>query len=107
MPITVARGQTDQVIEQIIEVLQAYEVEHPDAQIQLYRQNSVSVRVRIVSSSFASQNRIERHDQVWEHLKPLSHETQSDISSLILLTPAELRTSLASMEFDDPTLSQL
>ena len=50
------------------------------AQIDLYRQNKVSVRVRIIDPDFASQDRIERHKYVWKYLDSLDDESLSDIT---------------------------
>src|SRR5262245_39825931 len=84
MPIRIPRGEPDAVIERIIGALRAYEVEHPIARIDLYRQNPVSVRDRIVDPDFARQNKIERSKEAWKYLNALSDEVQSDISTLIL-----------------------
>jgi len=53
------RGKPDEVINRIIEALRAYEADHPNARIDLYRQNSVSVRVRIIDSDLAGLNKVE------------------------------------------------
>jgi len=107
MSINIPRGQSDEIIEHIIESLRAYEADHPNAQIDLYRQNKVSVRVRIIDPDFASQDRIERHEYVWKYLDSLDEESQSDITSLILLTPDETKKSFANFEFEDPVPSRI
>ncbi len=48
MPINVIRGKSDPVIDEIKGVLSSYEKDHPGAKIDLYRQNTASVRVRII-----------------------------------------------------------
>jgi stress-induced morphogen len=107
MSIYIPRGNSDPVIDQIIERLKVYESDHPGAQIDLYRQNPASVRVRIIDTDFGGLNRIERHKLVWNYLNNLSEETQSDISTLILLAPDESERSFASFEFNDPVPSLL
>lgn len=107
MAIRIPRGKSDAVIEGMIEALRAYEADHPDAQIDLYRQNSVSVRVRIIDPSFHGQTRVERSDRAWRYLDTLSDEVIADLSSLTLLTPEETKTSFANMEFEDPVPSIL
>ncbi len=107
MSITIPRGATDTVLEQIIETLQAYEADHPGAEIALYRQNSVSVRIRIIDSTFAGKTRIERSNLVWQYLENLPDDVQSDISTLILLTADETKASFANFEFEDPVPSIL
>ena len=74
--------------------------------IDLYRQNPVSVRVRIIDPGFASRGKVDRSKEVWKYLDSLPDEVQSDLSALILLTPEETRTSIANFEFDDPILSR-
>ena len=107
MSIRVPRGDSDEVINRFIEALRAYEVEHPRAQIDLYRQNQVSVRVRIIDPDLAGQNKIDRSKEAWKYLNSLPDEIQSDLSSLILLAPEETTTSFANLEFEDPVPSHL
>ena len=52
VPVKILRGASDDILEQVIAVLRNYEATHPDAVIDLYRQNSVSIRVRIVDPRF-------------------------------------------------------
>jgi hypothetical protein len=107
MPIRVPRGNSDEVIDRIIEALRAYEADHPSAQIDLYRLNSVSVRVRIIDPAFAARSKIDRSKEAWKYLNSLPDEVQSDLSSLILLTPQETKMSFANLEFEDPVPSHL
>lgn len=107
MAIRIARGSSDKVIDQIIAALRAYQTDHPKARIDVYRQNSVSVRVRIVDASFAKLGRSERHELVWRYLEPLSDELHSEVSMLVLLAPGEVKKSFSNVEFDDPVPSTL
>ncbi len=107
MSISIPRGKSDEVIDRIVEALRAYEADHPCAQIDLYRQNSVSVRVRIIDPAFAGQNKIERSKEAWKYLNSLPDEVQSDLSTVILLTPEETKRSFANFEFEDPIPSSL
>lgn len=107
MAIQIPRGNSDGVIEQIIAVLDNYEADHAQAQINLYRQNSVSVRVRIVDPDFAGQGKPQRSQQVWRYLGRLPEDVQSDISTVLLLTPDETKSSFANLEFDEPVPSKL
>ena len=107
MPIRVPRGNSDEIINRIIVALRAYQADHPRAQIDLYRQNSVSVRVRIIDPDLAGQNKIDRSKAAWKYLNSLPDEVQSDLSSLILLAPEETRMSFANFEFEDPVPSGL
>ena len=107
MAINIPRGKSDGVIDKIIEALRQYEVDHPRAQIDLYRQNSVSVRVRIIDPDFAGQGKPHRSQRIWTYLGTLPEEDQGDISTILLLTPDETKMSFANFEFDDPIPSKL
>ena len=72
-----------------------------------YRQNSASVRVRIIDPDLSEKTRRERNDLAWRYLDPLSEEAQGQISMLVLLTPSELARSMANLEFEDPVPSSL
>ena len=91
----------------IIAALRAYEADHPRAQIDVYRQNAVSVRVRIIDPDFAGQGKPQRSQQAWRYLGGLPEEVQSDISTVFLLTPGETKKSFANLEFEDPIPSKL
>ena len=107
MAIEVSRGKIDSIIERVINALHQYQCDHPESEISLYRQNSVSVRVRIIDAGFQGITRAHRSDLVWKYFEPLSEDDQSEISSLILLTPAEAERSFANFEFNNPVSSGL
>jgi stress-induced morphogen len=107
MAINIPRGKSDEVIEKIKEALRPYEHDHLRAQIDLYRQNSVSVRVRIIDPEFAGLGKPQRSQLAWKYLGTLPDEVQSDISTVLLLTPDETKMSFANFEFDDPISSNL
>jgi len=107
MAISIPRGQSDETIEKIAGGLRTYEANHPKAKIDLYRQNPVSVRVRIVDPHFAGKSKSERSQEAWKYLDNVPDEAHSDISTLILLTPDELTKSFANMDFEDPIPSNL
>ena len=107
MAINVPRGKSDEVMEKIAAVLSAYEADHPHAKIDFYRQNSVSVRVRIIDPDFVGYGRPQRSQQAWRYLEKLPDDVQSDISTVLLLTPDEAKSSFANLEFDDPVPSKL
>jgi hypothetical protein len=107
MAIRIPRGQPDEVIDKIVEALRAYEADHLRSEIDLYRQNSVSVRIRIIDPDFSGQNKPQRSQQAWRYLGRLSDDVQSDISTVLLLTPDEMKMSFANFEFDDPVPSKL
>lgn len=99
MSIKIRRGRSDPGIEEIIGALKVFEADHPNARIELYRRDQFSILIRIIDEDFSSQNRAERNHDVWKYFHVLHEEAQSDISSLILLTPEETSTSISSIDF--------
>lgn len=97
----------DSILRQIVNALREYEEAHPQAEIEVYRQNSVSVRIRILNAEFAGKSRSQREEEVWAGLNKLPEETLAEISLLLLLTPDEAKNSFASFDFDDPIPSKL
>lgn len=97
----------DPLVLQVLEGLAAYEKDHTQAEIEVYRRNSASIRVRIVDPDFRGKDDIQREDAVWEILDGLPGEVRSDITMLVLVTPDEAKDSLANLEFQDPTPSRL
>ncbi|MGL4421482.1 MAG: hypothetical protein ACRCZF_12505 [Gemmataceae bacterium] len=107
MAINIPRGSSDAVVQAIIHALQQYEQDHQEAQIDLYRQNPVSVRLRIIDPDFGSLGKAQRSQRAWTYLKKLPEEIASDISTVLLLTPDEMKLSFANFEFEDPVPSLL
>ena len=105
MSVKILRGGSDKTLDRVKKALQSYASDHPRAQIDLYRQNAVSVRIRIIDPEFGDATRVERHETVWSYLDSLPDEVQSDISMLVLITPDETKKSAANLEFEDPVTS--
>ena len=97
----------DTEVKQIMCVLAEYARAHPNSQIEAQRQNSVSIRIRVIDPDFVGKDRIDREPEIWRHLEKLPEEVFSTITMVLLLTPKEAKTSLASREFDDPIPSRL
>jgi len=97
----------DPILREVVNALDDYAKRHASAEIEAYRQNSVSVRVRILNPAFAGLSRADREEEVWSVLDKLPAEAVSEISLLLLLTPDEARSSFASIEFDDPIPSKI
>lgn len=72
-----------------------------------YRQNSASIRVRIIDERFRGKTRGERDRMVDPYLETLPEATQADITVLLLLTRAETARSMMNVEFEDPIESLL
>lgn len=100
-------GSVDASLEQVQEVFSEYAAQHPQAEISIYRQNSVSIRVRIIDPQFRGVSKGARHDQIWQLVEKLPEEVQQDISVLLLLTPEETKNSLMNLEFEQPSPSRL
>ncbi len=96
--VRIFRGKSDAVVDEIVD---SYAVEHVNAKIDIYRKDAVSVRVRIVDPDFAEQSRPQRSQQVWRYLDRLPEDVQSDISSVLLLSPDETEASAVNDRFDD------
>jgi len=100
-------AQPDVQVQQILDILTAYERAHPYAQIEGRRHNPVSIRLRIIDPDFQGMDRIEREPAVWKLLRQLPEEVFVNITMLLLLTPEETTHSLASHEFDHPIPSRV
>lgn len=106
MTIRVLFGQSDPVVERLIEVLRRYESDHPSARIDIYRRDRFSVRIRVIDDSFAGMSRVERHELVWSYLDQAPDAAIEDISTVLTLMPGEVEKSFASVEFENPVPSE-
>ncbi len=107
MTIKLRVKRPDPILRQIKNALGEYDIVHPNAEIEAYRQNSVSVRIRVLNPEFTGRTRAQREEEVWACLDKLPEEASAEISLLLLLTPEEAKNSIASIEFDDPIPSRL
>ena len=100
--------KADSPVKQIRSLLQKeYLANHPEADVDVYRYNSASIRIRIVDPGFADLDLVERDDAIWRILKALPDQVRSEITLLLLLAPGEREKSLMNREFEDPTPSRL
>lgn len=105
---TISRGRRDKLVNRVKQVLDHYEESHPAASATLYRQNSASVRVRIVDPRFGRLSKGTRHDRVWKFISErMDEDDLQEISLLILLAPSEQASSFINSEFDKPIRSKL
>lgn len=93
---------------QVEEVLKRAGFEQVDA----YRYNSVSIRVRVIDSRFEGRSIEERDAMVESHLAQLPEQTQADIMTLYTFAPSELQQKrlqvfVLNEEFNDPSPSML
>ena len=83
-------------------------------QVDAYRYNSASIRVRVIDARFAGRSRADRDALVEPHIERLPESTQADIINLFMFAPSEvegdsksLKQWLLNTEFDDPSPSML
>ena len=83
-------------------------------QVDAYRYNSASIRVRVIDPRFEGMPREKRDGMVEPHLEQLPERTQADIVTLFTFAPSELqqtpktlREFMLNTEFDDPSPSML
>jgi hypothetical protein len=107
MPVNVRTAKLDKPLRLIKAALEQYAASHPRAEIDAYRHNSVSIRVRVVDPTFKGQTWAQREEDLWAILEKLPEEVVAEISLVILLTPQETKKSIANMDFEDPIPSKL
>lgn len=75
----------------------------------VYRYNSVSIRIRIVSDVFIGMDDYRRDDEVMATLRTLPKEIRDDVTMILAFTSSEFQSgeSLVNLEFDDPSRSRL
>ncbi len=79
-------------------------------QVDAYRYNSASIRLRVIDSRFEGMSREKRDAMVEEQLDKLPPETQRDIVTLFTFAPSELlrtattfREFMQNTEFENPS----
>ena len=82
--------------------LELYLEHHPHAEIVTFRQNPVSIHIRIVDPSFQGMDRVARQESLSSAIVAIPDEVQGDITRLLLLTPEEAKVSFANFEFEHP-----
>src|SRR5947209_4911317 len=80
MAIKLRADKPDRRLKRIVKELERYQADHPQAEIEAYRQNSVSVRIRVLSPEFKGLSRAEREDALWKFLDELPEEVSAEIS---------------------------
>ena len=96
------RGRKDSVLDQVAQALAKYEEANPEAQTSYYRQNSISVRIRVVDPAFSNLSKAERGRRVWPYLRKLPESVRGDITVLLLLAPDEMQESFGNLDFESP-----
>ncbi len=102
-----SRDQRDTTLRRIEAVLKKYRADHPQAKTEAKRQNSASVRVRVINPEFSGTSKFDRHDAMQKYLDALSLEEFNEISMLLLLAPEEVKHSISNLEFEQPSRSPI
>ena len=83
-------------------------------QVDAYRYNSASIRVRVIDRRFEGLSVEKRDSMIEPYLEQLPERTQADIMSLFTFAPTDLkpktdsfRTFVMNSEFEDPSPSML
>ncbi len=83
-------------------------------QVDAYRYNSASIRVRVIDPRFEGQSPEDRDKMVEPHLDRLPERTRADIMNLFTFAPSELEETpktfkefILNTEFNDPSPSML
>ena len=83
-------------------------------QVDAYRYNSASIRVRVIDPKFEGMSREQRDALVEQQVDKLPPDTQSDIVTLMTFAPSELEQSRGKLreytlniEFEEPSPSTL
>ena len=89
------RDDHDEVLDAVGKILRTYEDRHPRARIEAYRQDSASIRVRIIDPDFEGLDRANRRENAWRLLDDLSEDVLSRLNLLLLPAPREKKASFA------------
>jgi hypothetical protein len=83
-------------------------------QVDAYRYNSASIRLRVIDRRFERMPREQRDAMVEPHLERLPERTQADIVMLFTFappepkqTPSTFKAFMLNTEFEDPSPSEL
>jgi len=102
MAINITRSTIDEGLEQIIKALEPFALQHPRAEIDLYRHGKYRVRLRIVDLVFSRMTKSDRYLLIKPCLDSIDEEVLSDMIVIVMITPQERSESFSSMESDDP-----
>ncbi len=100
---TIVQGTVNDAVRALKSALDDYEGRHPGSEASLYRRNPASIRIRVVNPRFEGMSKSRRHSDLWEFVASrVPEDTLSDLSLVLTVAPAELRLSLANVEFEHP-----
>jgi hypothetical protein len=93
--------QEDKDVRSILDALRPFAEAHPQARIDIHRDNDVIIRIRIIDPGFQGLDRVERDAQIWPLLEKLPEDTLNQITFMLPITPKETKKSMANMDFED------
>lgn len=106
MSVRITRDPADAAVVAVRDCLAGYVATHPGASADLYRRGTLNIAVRVVDPGFAGTERLDRHGRLWHYLADrLPDEVMQEVGVLLTVTPAEAKTVIGSLEFDDPYLA--
>lgn len=75
------------------------------AEVECYQRKGFDylLRVRVTDNRFQGMSRLDRMEWVEQEIAKLPDELQASITTLVVVTRDERKTSLLSLEFDDPS----
>jgi stress-induced morphogen len=90
----------DPCLEEVIQALEKYKADHPQARVDAYRYNPASIRIRVIDPDFGGKSLADRDEAVWKFLEELPEGVMGHVSLVLPLTPSETNESLANLDFE-------
>ena len=79
----------DSELQRLGDALAQYGRANPNARVDLIRENSAAIQIRVTDPQFAGLSKVERSNKVWPFIRLLPEELQDEISALVLLAPQD------------------
>jgi hypothetical protein len=93
--------------ERLNAVLRPFLAEYPEADVDAYRRNLHSMRIRVVHPVFKNMDRVNRDEFMWKYLDKLPKRLHQDITMLLVLSPDEQDKSFMNHDYENPLPSSL
>jgi len=95
----------DTALDAVQHALRPYGADHAKARIEARRRSPWVVHLRIIDPDFKGVDDVDRFNLIWSCLEKLPESVASQVSLLLLLTPAEAKKSPMNLDFEDVTSS--
>lgn len=96
----------DAKAQHIRNALASYVESHPKARIDVRPRYKTLLGIRVIDPDFNGRDRLDREPEVWRLLDVLPDDVYTSITTLLLLTPSEVKRSGANVKFEEPTPSE-